>query len=231
VGHFSDDLNYFVASGVDNAPLHALANGSGGANGVYAFGSTSVFPANGYNSSNFWVDVVFNSNFGGSFPLSVSTTSLPNATQSVAYTQSLAAVGGTAPYSWSLLSGTLPSGLTLSAGGQISGTPPILGTSNFVVQVTDSSVPAQTATQALSITVVGPTGSQSNAELNGDYAFTFTGISGNGTVSSVFGAVGRFTADGAGNLTNGELDTNTVGGGGPLNPSPGRIRSAPTIAV
>ena len=30
----------------------------------------------------------------------------------------------------------------------------------------------------------------------------------------VFGAVGRFTADGAGNLTNGELDTNTVGGGG-----------------
>jgi hypothetical protein len=33
-------------------------------------------------------------------------------------------------------------------------------------------------------------------------------------VSSVFGSVGRFTADGAGNLTNGELDTNTVGGGG-----------------
>ncbi|HWZ78841.1 MAG TPA: N,N-dimethylformamidase beta subunit family domain-containing protein, partial [Candidatus Sulfotelmatobacter sp.] len=214
VGHFSDDLNYFVASGVDNAPLHALANGGGGANGVYAFGSTSVFPANGYNSSNFWVDVVFNSNFGGSFPLSVSTTSLPNATQSVAYTQSLAAVGGAAPYSWSLLSGTLPSGLTLSTGGQISGTPPILGTSNFTVQVTDSSAPAQTATQALSITVVGPTGSQSNAELNGDYAFTFNGIAGSGVGSSIFAAVGRFTADGAGNLTNGELDTNTVSGGG-----------------
>jgi hypothetical protein len=53
-----------------------------------------------------------------------------------------------------------------------------------------------------------------NAELNGNYAFTFNGVSGNGTTSSVFGAVGRFTADGAGNLTNGELDTNTVGGGG-----------------
>jgi len=52
-----------------------------------------------------------------------------------------------------------------------------------------------------------------NAELNGDYAFTFNGISGNGTVSSVFGAVGRFTADGAGNVTNGELVTNTVGAG------------------
>ena len=52
-----------------------------------------------------------------------------------------------------------------------------------------------------------------NAELNGDYAFTFSGISGNGSVSSVFAAVGRFTADGAGNLTGGELATNGVGAG------------------
>jgi hypothetical protein len=52
-----------------------------------------------------------------------------------------------------------------------------------------------------------------DAELNGNYAFTFSGIKGNGSVSSVFGAVGRFTADGAGNLTNGELDTNGVSGG------------------
>jgi len=49
------------------------------------------------------------------------------------------------------------------------------------------------------------------AELNGNYAFTFSGITGNGSVSSVFAAVGRFTADGAGNLTNGELETNGVG--------------------
>jgi hypothetical protein len=67
---------------------------------------------------------------------------------------------------------------------------------------------------ALTSTVQGQTNpGVNNAELNGNYAFTFTGISGNGTVSSVFGAVGRFTADGAGNLTNGELDTNGVGGG------------------
>jgi len=49
-------------------------------------------PCNGYISSNFWVDVVFNTSFGG-FPPPVSTTSLPNATQSAAYNQSLAAVG------------------------------------------------------------------------------------------------------------------------------------------
>jgi hypothetical protein len=52
-----------------------------------------------------------------------------------------------------------------------------------------------------------------DAKLNGSYAFTFTGISGNGTTSSAFAAVGRFTADGAGNLTNGELVTNAAGAG------------------
>src|SRR6266550_1112163 len=52
-----------------------------------------------------------------------------------------------------------------------------------------------------------------NAELNGNYAFTFNGFSGNASVSSVFAAVGRFTADGAGNLTSGELVNNGVGAG------------------
>src|SRR5467141_4002872 len=52
-----------------------------------------------------------------------------------------------------------------------------------------------------------------NAELNGNYAFTFNGFSGNTSVSSVFAAVGRFAADGAGNLTSGELVTNGVGAG------------------
>src|SRR3989475_1429879 len=52
-----------------------------------------------------------------------------------------------------------------------------------------------------------------NAELSGSYAFSFSGKSGNGIVSSVFAAVGRFTADGAGNLTNGELVTNGPGPG------------------
>ena len=60
--------------------------------------------------------------------------------------------------------------------------------------------------------VHGQTG-VNDAALNGNYAFTFTGVSGNGTTSSVFGAVGRFTADGAGNLTSGELVTNGAGAG------------------
>jgi hypothetical protein len=55
-----------------------------------------------------------------------------------------------------------------------------------------------------------------NAELNGNYAFTFNGLTGNASGSVVFAAVGRFTADGAGNVTSGELDTNGVGPGSQL---------------
>jgi len=51
-----------------------------------------------------------------------------------------------------------------------------------------------------------------NAELKGDYAFSFSGMTTGGSgASTPFAAVGRYTADGAGNLTNGELDSNGVG--------------------
>jgi len=58
-GHYSANNNYFATSGVDNAPLHALANGVDGANGVYRYGTTSGFPTSTFQSSNYWVDVVF----------------------------------------------------------------------------------------------------------------------------------------------------------------------------
>src|SRR6266704_1758516 len=51
-----------------------------------------------------------------------------------------------------------------------------------------------------------------NANLKGDYALSFNGMTtGGGGASTPFAAVGRFTADGAGNLTNGELDSNGIG--------------------
>src|SRR6266849_5962200 len=68
-------------------------------------------------------------------------------------------------------------------------------------------------TLVLASTVRAQNPGVNTAELNGDYAFTFNGITGSGGPSSVFAAVGRFRADGAGNLTNGELDNNGVGTG------------------
>ena len=58
-GHYSANNSYFASTGVDNAPLHALQNGVDGANGVYHYGATSAFPASTFQSSNYWVDVVF----------------------------------------------------------------------------------------------------------------------------------------------------------------------------
>ncbi|TQJ52257.1 molybdenum-dependent oxidoreductase-like protein [Phycicoccus sp. SLBN-51] len=59
VGHYAGDGGYFAASGVDNAPLHALQDGVSGGNGVYRYTSSSAFPNSTYNSENYWVDVVF----------------------------------------------------------------------------------------------------------------------------------------------------------------------------
>lgn len=58
-GHYSLTSSYFTGQGVDNTPLHAPANGVTGGNGVYAYGSVSVFPTNSYQGSNYWVDVIF----------------------------------------------------------------------------------------------------------------------------------------------------------------------------
>jgi hypothetical protein len=85
--------------------------------------------------------------------LTISTgASLPAATLNSPYSQTLAAAGGRPPYTWALLSGTLPIGLSFSTNGAITGTPLGVGTANFTIGVTDS---AQAFfNQAFSLTVL-----------------------------------------------------------------------------
>jgi hypothetical protein len=59
VGHWSVNRSYFASSGVNNPPLQALQSVTGQGNGVYMYGSTSSFPTNTFQASNYWVDVVF----------------------------------------------------------------------------------------------------------------------------------------------------------------------------
>ena len=104
-------------------------------------------------------------------PPSITTSSLPGGTVGVPYSQALAATGGTTPYTWSVSSGSLPTSLSLSSGGVISGTPSVAGTFSFVVEVTDAS--SLTATASLSITIspapvpfpAGPLGSEADLYL------------------------------------------------------------------
>jgi hypothetical protein len=87
--------------------------------------------------------------------LAVTTASLPNGTVGSSYSATLAATGGTSPYTWALTTGSLPAGLSLAPStGAISGTPTTAATSAFTVQVTDSS--SRTATANLGITVSVP---------------------------------------------------------------------------
>jgi hypothetical protein len=88
----------------------------------------------------------------------------------------LSATGGTAPYTWSIvegkpsLVGALAPGLSVTAGGQIVGTPTELTAhqawSGFTVRVTDSSKPVKTNTKILSIAVVSATPKLSLAAMN-----------------------------------------------------------------
>ena len=100
--------------------------------------------------------------------LSITTTSLTTGSVNVPYSASLAASGGVPPYAWTITSGSLPTGLTLSTSGLISGAPTAQQTATFTVQVSDSQTPPSTTTANLSLTINGPT-----FRLNGNYVFSF----------------------------------------------------------
>jgi methionine-rich copper-binding protein CopC len=59
-GFYSGDNNYFATSGFTDGPLTALSNAAApGGNGVFLYGANSAFPTQTWESSNYWVDVVF----------------------------------------------------------------------------------------------------------------------------------------------------------------------------
>lgn len=131
---------------------------------------------------------------------------LPSGTAGTAYSLQFQATGGTAPYQWSVASGsTLPTGLTLSGTGLLSGTPTVQKTYTFGITVTDSESPTASLTEAFSLTISGATGL---ALLQGNFAFEFRGFNSSGQVV----AAGSFVADGSGNITGGVEDINSIQG-------------------
>jgi len=87
--------------------------------------------------------------------LSITTLELANGQAGIPYNQYVYAAKGLPPYSWSLFSGDLPDGLSLDSWtGQLSGTPPALGTFDFTLQVTDSNL--ATAVHPYTVTIYDP---------------------------------------------------------------------------
>lgn len=143
--------------------------------------------------------------------------SLPNGQLNTPYNQNVTAIGGIAPYTWTL-TGSLPQGLNFATciksqhpSCAITGTPTQVGTTSFTLTVTDGETSPASATATVSITI-GPLAT--NGTLNGQYAISFSGFK-NG---NPFLMVGSVAADGNGNITSGEIDYND-GSGEPYNRS------------
>lgn len=143
---------------------------------------------------------------------------MPAATAGTAYNTSISASGGTGPYTYQLSSGSLPTGLSLSPSGAISGAPTSAGTYSFSVKVTDSTgavsyqtftivvnsnavsivtTPSQTSQQGVnysqSNTVSGGSGTYSYSTSSGALPTGTTLNSGTGVVSGIPTSTGPYS--------------------------------------
>ncbi|RZA31816.1 MAG: autotransporter outer membrane beta-barrel domain-containing protein, partial [Lysobacteraceae bacterium] len=87
--------------------------------------------------------------------ISIDPATLPDGDVGTPYSASLSASGGAAPYSYSLLSGALPVGMSFSSAGQFSGTPRSDGSFSLTVRTTDAN--GNTGTQAYAFNIAAPT--------------------------------------------------------------------------
>jgi hypothetical protein len=115
-------------------------------------------------------------------------------TVAASYSQQLSASGGQSPYTYAVLTGTLPAGLSLSSGGLISGTPTSDATANFTVQATDANgcpgTQSYTVTPACpAITVSGTPPAGTTGTTYSSTTFTGRGANGSYTFSKTSGAL------------------------------------------
>ena len=124
--------------------------------------------------------------------IGVSPASFATATVGTPYTQTLTASNGASPYAWSVLSGTLPAGLSLSTGGVLSGTPTSTATQTFTVQALDNfgcpGTKTYTLTPVCPVIALAPSPTLATGTAGTAYSQTLTASGGNGpytwTVSS-----------------------------------------------
>jgi len=88
--------------------------------------------------------------------IAAANVTLPSATEGTAYTQILLEQGGVGPLTWTLASGTLPPGISLTASGFLQGTPTAGGVYTFTVNLTDSSTPPKSVSSGSLILTVAP---------------------------------------------------------------------------
>lgn len=111
---------------------------------------TFTFTIHAIDANGYYADHTYS--FSVNTPvITVLPTVLPNATAPATYNSLITATGGVAPYTFSVISGSLPTGLNLSSSGTLSGVASVAGTFNFVIRATDSM--SSVGTQSYSVTI------------------------------------------------------------------------------
>ncbi|MBX7218660.1 MAG: putative Ig domain-containing protein [Blastocatellia bacterium] len=142
-----------------------LLSGTPTVNGTFNFtvtatDTTPTVPAGGCPGSQSYALTI---NCAG---ISVNPATLPGGTVGTAYNQTVTGSGGTSSYSFAMTGGTLPTGLSLSAAGVLSGTPTTTGSFSFTITTTDSTTPtACTGSRGYTVAISCPTISVNPATL------------------------------------------------------------------
>jgi len=162
--------------------------------------------------------------------LSMSPSTLPTPVVAIAYSQTMSTSGGTAPYSYAVTSGTLPSGLALSPSGVLAGTPTGGGAVAFSITATDTAGFSTTQSYVMTVGVPmvtmsptavpnGTVGAPYNQVLTAGggtapytYAVTSGALPAGVTLSPAGLLSGTPTASGAFNVTVTATDSSTGGG-------------------
>ena len=146
----ANSFNNPIALNVTGGAANAVAIGTQASHGTATASGTAITytPTAGYSGSDSFTYTATNS-AGTSAPVTVTVTvaqvtlvlspaSLPEGRFGRPYNQTITAADGTAPYSYSVTSGSLPAGVTLSSSGTLGGTPTASGSFDFTVTATDS---------------------------------------------------------------------------------------------
>lgn len=164
--------------GISGNPSTGTLSGTPTSTGTYNFTITAT-DANGFTGSRAYSLVIT------APTLSISPGALSAGTVTLAYNQTFTTSGGSSPYTYTVTSGTLPTGITLSSSGVLSGTCNTAGTYSFTIKSTDNA--GYNTSTAYSLTInaaptitVSPT-SISNPTGSNAYSQTFTASGGSGS--------------------------------------------------
>jgi hypothetical protein len=176
----------------------AINSASGAITGTPTTAGTSSFTLKVTDSAN--PPAMATANLSITIPpkLVITTTSLPSVSAGGVYQQAVQAVGGIPPYTFSLPLGSfVPQHMALYTSGLIAGIPWTTGTSNFTVEVTDSTPNggvSATANVSLDVTAAN---CPNNGSFQHNYAFQLVG-------AGLW--IGSFVTDSSGNIPTGEAD-------------------------